>query len=214
MYLVVQPTGTRSWFQRLVIRSRKRELGLGSTALVSLAEARDRALSNRKFAREGGDPLAEKRRADAMPTFADAAARIVEQKRAGWRSPPIHARTWLNSLERHAFPRIGGWSVSEVTSADVLEVLTPIWHVKLQTARCVRQRISAVMEWASAMNLRTDNPCDRGRAGARQAARGRAAHAGAAALGRGGGDLDGSGVGGGRGLGPLGVALREIVGYT
>ena len=124
------PQEPRSWVQRLVIRSRKRELGLGSTALVSLAEARDRALSKPQVAREGGDPLAEKRRADAMPTFADAAARIVEQKRAGWRSP-IHARTWLNSLERHAFPRIGGWSVSEVTSADVLEVLTPIWHVKL-----------------------------------------------------------------------------------
>ena len=95
-----------------------------------------------------------------MPTFADAAARVVEQKRAGWRSP-IHARTWLNSLERHAFPRIGSRSVSEVASADVLEVLTPIWHVKVQTARNVRQRISAVMEWAIAMNLRADNPCDR-----------------------------------------------------
>ena len=42
------------------------------TALVSLAEARDRGMSNRKVARKGGDPLAEKRRADAMPTFADA----------------------------------------------------------------------------------------------------------------------------------------------
>ena len=160
LYLVVQPTGTRSWVQRIVIRGRKRELGLGSTALVSLAEARDRALSNRKLAREGGDPLAERRRADAMPTFADAAARAVEGKRAGWRSP-IHARTWLNSLERHAFPRIGNRSVSEIASADVLEVLTPIWHVKVQTARNVRQRISAVMEWAIAMNLRPDNPCDR-----------------------------------------------------
>ena len=66
------PQETRSWVQRLVIRGRKRELGLGSTALVSLAEARDRGLSNRKVARKGGDPLAEKRRADAMPTFADA----------------------------------------------------------------------------------------------------------------------------------------------
>ena len=160
LYLVVQPSGTRSWVQRIVIRGRKRELGLGSTALVSLAEARDRALANRKLAREGGDPLAEKRRADAMPTFADAAARVVEQKRAGWRSP-IHARTWLNSLERHAFPRVGSRPVSGVTSADVLEVLTPIWHVKVQTARCVRQRIGAVMEWAIAMNLRADNPCDR-----------------------------------------------------
>ena len=42
---VVQPTGPRSWVQRLVVRGRKRELGLGSTALVSLAEARERALS-------------------------------------------------------------------------------------------------------------------------------------------------------------------------
>ena len=160
LYLVVQPTGTRSWVQRIVIRGRKRELGLGSTALVPLAEARERALANRKLAREGGDPLAEKRRAEGMPTFADAAARVVEQKRAGWRSP-THARTWLNSLELHAFPRIGSRPVSEVASADVLEVLTPIWHVKAQTARNVRQRISAVMEWAIAVNLRSDNPCDR-----------------------------------------------------
>ena len=160
LYLVVQPTGTRSWVQRLVIRGRKHELGLGSTGLVSLAEARERALSNRKLAREGGDPLAEKRRAEGVPTFADAAARVVKGKRAGWRSP-VHARTWLNSLELHAFPRIGSRPVSEVSSADVLEVLTPIWHVKVQTARNVRQRISAVMEWAIAMNLRPDNPCDR-----------------------------------------------------
>ena len=33
--------------------------------------------------------------------------------------------------------------------------------MKVQTARNVRQRISAVMEWAIAMNLRSDNPCDR-----------------------------------------------------
>ena len=62
LYLFVQPSGTRSWIQRLVIRGRRRELGLGSVVLVSLAEAREKALANRKLAREGGDPLAEKRR--------------------------------------------------------------------------------------------------------------------------------------------------------
>ena len=41
----------------------RRELGLGGVSLVSLAEAREKALANRKLAREGGDPLAEKRRA-------------------------------------------------------------------------------------------------------------------------------------------------------
>ena len=43
----------------------------------------------------------------------------------------------------------------------MLEILTPIWHVKMQTARKVRHRIRAVLEWAIAMNYRTDNPCDR-----------------------------------------------------
>ena len=83
MYLYVQPTGTRSWIQRLVIRGRKRELGLGSVALVSLAEAREQALANRKLARSGGDPLAEKRRSVGIPTFAEAARRVVEQKPDG-----------------------------------------------------------------------------------------------------------------------------------
>ena len=51
--------------------------------------------------------------------------------------------------------------VSEVTSADVVEILTPIWHTKGPTARFVHMRIRAVLEWAIAMDWRTDNPCDR-----------------------------------------------------
>ena len=160
LYLFVQPTGARSWVQRLVIRGRRREIGLGSIELVTLAEAREKAVSNRKLAREGGDPLAMKRRAAGMPTFAAAAERVLEQKRAGWRNTR-HPASWLSSLERYAFPCIGSRPVSEVSSADVLEILTPIWHAKAQTARRVRQRIHAVMEWAVAMELRNDNPCDR-----------------------------------------------------
>ena len=160
LYLYVQKTGTRSWIQRLVIRGRKRELGLGSVELVSLAEAREQALANRKLARAGGDPLAEKRRLVGIPTFAEAAERVVEQKRAGWRSA-AHARNWFRTLEIHAFPRIADVPVSEVTGGDVLEILTPIWHAKAPTARFVHMRVRAVLEWAIAMDWRTDNPCDR-----------------------------------------------------
>ena len=161
LYLFVQPSGTRSWIQRLVIRGRRRELGLGSVALVSLAEAREKALANRKLAREGGDPLAEKRRRQGVPSFAEATARVVEQKQAGWRNR-THGREWILTFERYAFPRIGKMMpVSEVTSADVLEILAPIWHTKADTARRLRQRIRAVLEWAVAMEFRIDNPCDR-----------------------------------------------------
>ena len=160
LYLFVQPTGTRSWVQRLVIRGRRRELGLGAAGLVSLAEARELALANRKLARSGSDPLAEKRRAEGVPTFAEAAERVLEQKRGGWRGR-WHAKNWWRSMERYVFPRVGSRPVSEVNTADVLEILTPIWHVKAATAREVRQRIRSVLEWAIALDMRNDNPCDR-----------------------------------------------------
>ena len=160
LYLFVQPTGTRSWVQRLVIRGRRRELGLGAAALVPLAKAREQALANRMLARSGGDPLADKRRVQGVPTFAEAAQRVLEQKRGGWRGR-WHAQNWWNSMERYAFPRIGSRPVSEVNTADVLDILTPIWHVKAETARAVRQRIRSVIEWAIALDMRNDNPCDR-----------------------------------------------------
>ena len=160
LYLDVRPTGSRGWIQRLTIRGRRTELGLGGYPLVSLKEAREKAFANRKLARDGGDPLSEKRRAKSMPTFAQAARKLRDQLSPGWRSP-YHAQLWLKSMERHVFPRIGEMPVSEVTSADVIGVLTPIWHEKATTARKLRQRIRAVMQWAVAMELRPDNPCDR-----------------------------------------------------
>ena len=153
LYLYVQKTGTRSWIQRLVIRGRKRELGLGNAQLVLLAEAREQALANRKLARAGADPLAEKRRSAGIPTFAEAAKRVIEQKSAGWRNAAV-PRNWYRSFEIHVFPRIGRVPVSEMTSADVLEILTPIWHANPPTARIVRHRIRAVLEWAIAMDWR------------------------------------------------------------
>ena len=112
------------------------------------------------LARSGGDPLSEKRRVQGVPTFAEAAGRVLEQKRGGWRGR-WHVHNWWRSMERYVFPRIGSRPVSEVNTADVLEILTPIWHVKAATAREVRQRIRAVLEWAIALDMRNDNPCDR-----------------------------------------------------
>ena len=93
------------------------EIGLGGFPLVSLKEAREKAFANRKLAREGGDPLSEKRRVESTPTFAEATRQVWKQIQPGWRSQQ-HAQLWLGSLERHAMPRIGKMAVSEVTSAD------------------------------------------------------------------------------------------------
>ena len=155
--LRVDPSGARQWVQRLAIRGQPRMLGLGGYPLVSLAEARNTAFANRQRARAGGDPLAEKRHGQGVPTVEEAAAVVLEQQRAGWRNAK-HARDWPRSLRAYAFPRIGARPVSEVTTADILAILTPIWHEKPETARRVRQRVGAVMKWAVAMGYRPDNP--------------------------------------------------------
>ena len=157
LYLRVDRSGARRWEQRLQIQGRPRTLGLGGYQLVSLAEAREEAFMNRKIARSGGDPRTERDKVRDMPTFAEAAARVLEQQRAGWRTAK-HAKDWVTSLRVYAFPQLGNRPVGEITTADVLAVLTPIWHDKQVTARRVRQRIGAVMKWAVAMGLRPDNP--------------------------------------------------------
>ena len=142
-----------------MIHGRRRDLGLGSFPLVSLREARDRAFVNRKLAREGGDPRAA-RRAVNVPTFAEATEQVWKDNVPGWRHPQ-HAQDWLSSMERHVLPYVGNEPVSSVTSADIVGALRRIWHTRPSTARRVRQRISAVMKWAVAMEHRGDNPCDR-----------------------------------------------------
>ena len=62
-----------------------------------------------------------------MPSFAEATERVWADKHPGWRNNR-HSREWLASLERWTFPRIGRMAVSEVTSADVLDVLRRVWH--------------------------------------------------------------------------------------
>ena len=159
LYLEVQPSGSRSWVQRLAVRGRRREIGLGSFPLVSLDEARAQAFANRKLARAGGDPVAERRASDE-PTFAEAADRVWRQMRPGWRNPR-YGRDWMSGLTRVAFPCIGRMPVSSVTTADVIETLRHVWHARPTVARRVLQRIGLVMEWAVAMGYRTGNPCGR-----------------------------------------------------
>ncbi len=157
LYLHVDPSGARRWVQRLVIRGRSRALGLGSYALVSLAEAREKALANRKAAREGGDPLADRRRSEGIPTFEEAVEQVIAIHGEAWRAGKT-PKQWWASLRDHVLPHLGGKSVDQVTTADVMTVLLPIWTRKHAMARSVRQRIGTVMRWAIAQGYRSDNP--------------------------------------------------------
>ena len=156
LYLVVDPSGNKRWQQRLTIRGKRRDIGLSGYPAVSLKAARETAAANKTLVLQGGDPIAEKRR-QSVPNFAEAASRVIALNRPTWRNAK-HAAQWTSTLETYAFPVLGELPVDRVSGADVLRVLTPIWTTKTETARRVRQRISAVMKWAIANEYRYDNP--------------------------------------------------------
>ena len=164
--LRVEPSGTKHWVQRVTVGGKRRNIGLGSFPAVSLADARELAAANQRLIRQGRDPFAEKRRAaeelrrPAVPTFAEAAERVIDMRRPTW-SNAKHASQWTNTLATYAHPVIGRKPVDEITTADVLTVLTPIWTEKTETATRVHQRMETVFDWVVAQGWRPDNPAGR-----------------------------------------------------
>ena len=145
----------RSWSQRLRIDGKPRNVGLGGFPLVTLAEARQRALDNARMVEHGtGDPRRPRR---TVPTFVQAVEKVIELHRAGWKGSARTERNWRASLRDHA-AALADVAVDRISTADVLRVLSPIWHEKPETADRVRTRISAVMKWAVAEGHRTDDP--------------------------------------------------------
>ncbi|MCK1297528.1 tyrosine-type recombinase/integrase [Bradyrhizobium sp. 24] len=161
LYLVVDESGAKRWVLRTVVHGKRRDMGLGSLRLVTLAEARIKAVEYRKLARDGGDPIAANRSAKVgVPTFADAARSTLEQRRAGWKDGKS-ASQWLKSLSAYVFPVMGDKRVDRIETSDVLRALSPIWLSKPETSRRIRQRIAIVLDWAKAAGHRSgDNPVE------------------------------------------------------
>lgn len=159
LYLKVDASGARRWVQRLMIHGKRRDIGLGSASLVSLSEARERALEQRKVARSGEDPIALKRRSTGILTFEEAARKVHDLSRPTWRNEK-HGDQWINTMTTYAFPALGAKRLDQISSADVLAAVSSIWNEKPETARRVKQRLSTVFKWAMANGWRTDNPAE------------------------------------------------------
>ncbi|MFQ3667086.1 MAG: integrase arm-type DNA-binding domain-containing protein [Sphingomonadaceae bacterium] len=154
LHLFIDSAGRRYWVLRYMRAGRQRDMSLGPERRMSLADARRAAAKALEGLRDGVDPIMARRaEAPAALSFADAARRVHAMRRQMWRNGK-HQAQWLSTLETHAFPLIGDRPVAEVTRAEVLGVLEPIWLVVPETARRVKQRIGAVIDWAVGAGLR------------------------------------------------------------
>jgi integrase len=145
--LVVKPSGAKQWVLRMQRNGWRRDYGLGSALDVSLAEAREAAVTLRRRVREGCDPIAERRQARRMaPNFETAARACHAALGEGWISG--HYARWLSGFELHIFPRIGKKPVDQVDSACVVYALSAIWLKIPESARRLLQRIGVVLDFA------------------------------------------------------------------
>lgn len=167
LYLLVQANGNRSWVYRWRDRvtGKLRDKGLGPLRIVSLAQARDRASVCRDTVWNGGDPIAaprDERAAQRLArakrtTFATCCSRYIEAHKAGWRNAK-HGDQWTATLGTYA-ATLYPLNVADVDTGLVVKCLEPIWTTKTETARRVRARIEAVLDWATVRGFRSgDNP--------------------------------------------------------
>jgi integrase len=166
LYLQVSASGAKSWVFRFKKDGRLREMGLGPTHTITLAEAREHAVDCRKLRLRDVDPI-EARQSDKAETklalaksmtFRQCAEAYIAAHKSSWVNAK-HAAQWPSTLSTYAYPVFGNLPVQSVDVALVTKALEPIWQTKTETASRLRGRIETVLDWATARNFRQgDNP--------------------------------------------------------
>ena len=166
LYLQITQTGAKTWIYRFQLAGRRRDMGLGPLAVLSLVDARQKALECRTLVQEGIDPIERRTQQDAAAaleaakaiTFREVATAMIEAKRPGW-SNPKHAAQWTSTLETYAYPMLGHLPVGGIDTDLVLRCLEAIWKDKTETASRLRGRIEAVLDYAKERGYRAgENP--------------------------------------------------------
>lgn len=160
LWLTKADRDSGSWFLRVVVHGRRREMGLGSIADVSLKEARDEAAKWRAVVRAGGDPIKERERqrrdaARNLHLLKDVAEDAFEARKAELKGDGKAGR-WFTPLELHVLPRLGKTPVADIDQIDIRDTIAPIWHTKAETARKALNRLNIVLTHAAALGLNVD----------------------------------------------------------
>lgn len=166
LLLQVSKTGAKSWILRTMVGSKRRDIGLGGFPDVSLSSAREKARIAKDKISNGIDPIAERkaigaqlRSTQASHITFDEASRKVHAIKVSESRNLKHAAQWLSTLETYALPMIGKLPVANVELTHIVQILEPIWLSKTETARRLRQRLEAVLAWATVSGYRSgDNP--------------------------------------------------------
>lgn len=161
LYLLVKPTG-RYWRYKYRFHGREKCLSLGAYPVMNLKMAREAHREAKCLLDKGTCPATEKQRIKREQmtahnnTFELVAREWYELKRPEWKNPK-HAQQVINTLSSYVFPAIGDLPVSDIAPMTVFDVLKKISD-KAETCSRVKQRITAVFDYAIQTGRATWNP--------------------------------------------------------
>ena len=124
--------------------------------MVGLAEARRRALANRRLTERGIDP----RGLVGVPTLAQATDAVIVLSRPNWKPGGRAETAWRNAFRAYLYPTLGDKRIDKITTADLLAVVGPLTAEKPSVPKALVQRLNQVMRWAQAQGHRADNPAE------------------------------------------------------
>lgn len=166
LHLQVNDSGARSWILRATVGNKRRDIGLGGFPDVPLADAREKARQTRLQIEQGIDPVQARKEArslleaaqQAEISFEKSAKEYMASKGVEWKNAK-HSQQWENTLATYAYPVIGKLQVKDIELSHVVKILEPIWLEKTETAKRLRGRIEAVLDWATVRGYRKgENP--------------------------------------------------------
>jgi integrase len=126
LYLVVQPSGAKSWAVRYRRGGRPRKLTLGPHPALDLKAARELGAKALRSVAEGRDPASEKQARPVHPdSIEDVVARFIEKHiRRNYRPKPAKEAERL--LRVHVLRAWRGRTIGDITRRDVREMLDRI----------------------------------------------------------------------------------------
>jgi integrase len=158
LHLWVKDSNKKYWIYRYTIGGKQKNIGLGPYPDIGLADARIKAIEAKKKVVNGIDPKPQKEtRIDAekqKTTFSEFAKHFIETKSSEWTNTK-HRLQWGFTIEKYANPVIGNLKLDQITTEDILKILSPIWAKKTETAMRLRGRIELILAAATTRKLRS-----------------------------------------------------------
>lgn len=166
LFLLVTPSGGKLWRYGYTYDGKQKTLSFGAYPQISLSEARMKRDEAANMLSEGHDPnIVKKLKIEATMeaarlTFEKVARQWHDNAKSQWAS--VHAADVIRSLERDVFPAIGELPIGQLTPPLVLAVLREVEaRGSIETAKRIRQRISAVFTYGIGQGIVTHDPAEK-----------------------------------------------------